>query len=88
MKKLISLILLIVIVAAAVYFIPKLVHTCDSCDELFVGTGYEPNIISEIFSDGDKIICRECAEKQHAVSIALGKDVEDFKVEIFETDEK
>ncbi len=85
MKKIVAVIAIIaVLLAAGVVFVPRLTHTCDDCDEFFVGTGYKPNVISDILSDKEQIICKECAEKQHAIQIALGKSVDEFKRKLFE----
>lgn len=83
MKKLISLILIVVIIAAGIVFVPKLVHKCDSCDETFFGAGYEPAAVVDLLSDKESVICKECAEKQHIIEIGLGKSVEDFKKDLF-----
>ena len=60
MKKLFKLLLTIVFIGAIVYFAPKLVHKCDSCEEWFVGTGYEANVIADVIadviSDDDQVI--------------------------------
>ena len=83
MKKILVFVLIIALVVAGIIFVPKLVHTCDSCDKFFVGAGYEPNVLSDLVTD-EEVICKDCAEKQHAISIALGKSVEDFKLDLFE----
>ena len=83
MKKIISLILIIVIVFAGIRLVPRIAHTCDDCEKFFIGAGYEPNIVEDLLSKEEKIICKECAEKQHALSIAIGKSVEDFKRNLF-----
>ncbi len=84
MRKIIGkIIVLVVIVALLAVFIPRLVHKCDDCEKVFFGTGYEPNVLSEILSEDDQIICKECAEKQHALSIAMGKTLNDFKKPLF-----
>lgn len=88
MKKIIGIVAALVVVAGlvvgGVVFVPKLCHTCYDCEEFFVGTGYEPNIISDMLTKEDQILCRACAEKHHVVSIKLGKSVEDFKRPLFE----
>jgi len=85
MKKIIAIIAIVaVLLSVGVVFVPRLTHTCDDCDEFFVGTGYNPNVISDILSDKEQIICKECAEKQHAIQIALGKSVDEFKRKLFE----
>ena len=85
MKKNIAIIAIVaVLLSVGVVFVPRLTHTCDDCDEFFVGTGYNPNMISDILSDKEQIICKECAEKQHAIQIALGKSVDEFKRKLFE----
>ncbi len=84
MKKLIPLVVVAAIVIAGVIFVPKLAHTCDDCEKFFIGAGYEPNVVSELLSSKEEIICKDCAETQHALSIALGKTVDDFKRDLFE----
>lgn len=84
MKKFVSLIVIIAVVLLGIVFVPKLLHTCDDCDRIFVGTGYVPNIVTDALSEKEQIICRECAEKQHAVAIALGKSVDDYKRDLFD----
>ena len=84
MKKFIWLAVAVVIIVAGIIFVPKLVHECDDCEEIFFGTGYEPNVLSDLFSKEDQIICKECAEKQHAITLALGKTLDDFKIGLFD----
>lgn len=83
MKKIISLVVVAVIVIAGVVFIPKVTHTCDDCGKFFIGAGYEPNIVEDLISDEEQIICKDCAEEQHAISIAMGKSLDNYKREIF-----
>ena len=84
MKKIISLVVGVAIIIAGFVFVPKIAHTCDDCEKFFLGAGYEPNIVEDLLSSEDQIICKKCAEKQHALSIAMGKSVEDFKRDLFE----
>lgn len=84
MKKIISLLVVVAIVAAGIIFIPKIAHTCDDCEKFFIGAGYEPNIVTDLISDEEQIICKKCAEDQHAISIAMGKTVDEFKRDLFE----
>jgi len=84
MKKIISLVVVVAIIIAGIVFVPKIAHTCDDCEKFFLGAGYEPNIVEDLLSSEDQIICKKCAEKQHALSIAMGKSVEDFKRDLFE----
>ena len=85
MGKIIAIIAVVVIVVLGIIFVPKLVHTCDDCEKTFVGAGYEPNIISELLSSSEEeqVICKDCAEEQHALSIALGKSLDEFKKDLF-----
>ena len=83
MKKIISLAVIVVIVIAGIVFVPKVVHTCDDCEKFFIGAGYEPNIVEDLLSSEEQIICKKCAEEQHALSIAMGKSVDDFKRDLF-----
>ncbi|MBR2316029.1 MAG: hypothetical protein IKA56_05230 [Clostridia bacterium] len=84
MKKIISLVVAVVIIVAGVVFVPELAHTCDSCDKFFIGVGYKANILDNLTSDEEKIICKSCAEQHHAVSIAFGESLNSFKRELFE----
>ena len=84
MKKLFKLLLTIVFICASVYFAPKLVHKCDSCEKWFVGTGYEANVVADVVSDDDQTICKTCAEKQHVVGTTFGKSLDDYKKKLFE----
>ena len=84
MKKIIALVIVAAVVVAGVIFVPKVAHKCDDCSKFFVGAGYEPNIVEDLLSSEQQIICKKCAEEQHAVSIALGKSVDDFKRDLFE----
>lgn len=84
MKKIISLAVIVVIVIVGIVFVPKVVHTCDDCEKFFLGAGYEPSIVEDLLSSEEQIICKKCAEEQHALSIAMGKSVDDFKRDLFE----
>lgn len=84
MKKIISLVVVVAIIVAGIIFVPKITHTCDDCEKFFLGAGYEPNIVEDLLSSEEQIICKECAEKQHALSIAMGKSLDDFKRDLFE----
>lgn len=84
MKKIVSLVIVVAIIVAGVVFVPKIAHTCDDCQKFFLGSGYEPNIVEDFLSDEERIICKSCAEEQHALSIAMGKSVDDFKRDLFE----
>ena len=84
MKKLFKILVAIIVICAAVYFGPKLVHKCDGCEKWFVGTGYEANIIVGALSEEEDTICKECAEKQHIVETTLGKSLDDYKKGLFD----
>ena len=88
-KSLISTLLVVaIVIAAAVIFVPRLAHTCDNCDKFFVGTGYSANIVSNAISsisgENEKILCRECAAIEHALAIATGKSLKDFQRPLFD----
>ena len=84
MKKLLKLLLTIVFICAIVYFAPKLIHKCDDCEEWFVGTGYEANVIADVMTDDDQTICKTCAEKQHAIETTLCKSLDDYRKKLLE----
>lgn len=77
-----------IVVGAAVFFIPKLTHSCDHCGQFFFGTGYRANIISNTITDitgkKDKVLCVDCAVKEHALAIATGASVSDFEIPLFD----
>ena len=82
------LVIVALVVAVALIFIPRLAHTCDNCGTFFVGTGYMANIVSNAFTtisgEDDKILCKECAAREHALAIATGKSLADFQRPLFE----
>lgn len=86
-----GLVAIAVIVVALVVFVPRLTHTCDNCGSFFVGTGYTANVVSNALTSlsgqEDKILCKDCAAKEHALAIAAGKSLEDFKRPLFEEEE-
>ena len=84
MKKIISFLVVVAIIVAGIIFVPKITHTCDDCEKFFLGAGYEPNIVEDLLSSDEQIICKKCAEEQHALSIAMGKSLDDFKRDLFE----
>lgn len=84
MKKILKFIVIIAVLAAAIFIGAKLIHKCDDCDKIFIGTGYKANILSDAVSSNDKVICRDCAEIEHIFEIGLGKNVEDFKRGMFD----
>ena len=88
-KTIVTILLAAILVAALVIFVPKLTHTCDNCDRFFVGTGYTANKVSDIITSltgqEDKILCKDCAAKEHALAIATGKALKDFRLPLFGT---
>ncbi len=74
---------IVLVVALAVVFVPRLVHKCDDCGKFFVGTGYRGNIITEALSDKERIICKDCAEKEHAISGLVGGSLDEYKRPLF-----
>lgn len=89
-KVIVIALVIILAITGGVIFTPRLVHHCDNCDKLFVGTGYYANGVSNALSslngNGDKILCRDCAETNHALEILAGKSLEDFRRPLFEKD--
>ncbi len=79
-----------IVIGIGVLFGPRLLHTCSNCDSFFVGTGYRANIVSNALTslsgNESKILCRTCAEKNHAVAILAGKSLEDFRIPLFESE--
>ena len=60
----------------------RLVHKCDTCDKLFLGTGYKPNAAKA--SAGVRVVCKDCAAKQHAASAYFGDGLKEYRYGIFE----
>jgi hypothetical protein len=91
-KAIVTVILLAAIVAAGVIFVPRLANTCDNCGKFFLGSGYTANVVSNTLTtltgQDDKILCKECAAKEHALAIAAGKSLDDFKRPLFEAKEE
>ncbi len=84
MKKVKTLLILVVIVVLGIVFVPRLVHKCDSCGDWIIGTGYEPAALVELVDSEQEVICKDCAETQHAIEVALGSSVSDFKRPLFD----
>ena len=82
--RLLKLLLVVCLAAVVVFFGFKLINKCDNCGKVFIGTGYEANVISDTLSKEDKILCKACAEKDHALQLLVGKSVSDFKRGLFD----
>ena len=91
-KGIMAVIAAVLVIALLVFFLPKLTHVCDNCGDFILGTGYTANAVSNVLTSlggqEDKILCRECAAKEHALAIAAGKSLEDFKRPLFEPSEE
>ncbi len=76
------------VVSAGFLFIPRLTHHCDNCGQFFLGTGYEANIITNTLTglagNEDKILCLDCAVREHALEIAAGSSIKDFERPLFD----
>ena len=83
MKKVVSIIVVVAVIVAGIVFVPRLVHKCSSCEQTFFGTGYKANVVADLVSDEEQIICKDCAETQHALEIAVGKQLKDYKRPLF-----
>lgn len=83
----VAVIVVAIIAVLAFIFVPKLVNECDNCGETFVGTGYEPSVLSdavEMFGgEGEEIICESCAEDEHALAILAGHTLDEYKLPLF-----
>ena len=82
MKKFLRILFGIIIVLVLVTYIPQFCHTCSDCKKFFIGAGYEPNVVAELLSSEEGILCKDCAEKQHVIGVGLGKSLDDFKKQI------
>ena len=79
MKKFLRILFIIVVVLVLVTYIPQFCHMCTDCGKFFIGAGYEPNVIAELFSSEEGTLCKNCAEKQHMIGVGLGKSLDDYK---------
>ena len=91
--KLLAFVLVVAIIAGAcAVFGPRLLHNCDNCGAFFIGTGYYTNIISSTLANltggEDKVICGDCAARDHALALAAGQSIEEFKRPLFEEEEE
>ena len=86
-RWLVTAVVVIAVAVLLIVFVPRLSHHCDNCDAFFIGTGYYANDVSNVVSSltgqEDKILCEECATQEHALSIAFGKTVDDYKRPLF-----
>lgn len=91
-RGVVAVILVVAIVAAAVVLLPRVMHYCDNCADFFIGTGYHANAVSNAITglsgQEDKILCKDCAAKEHALAIAAGKSLKDFQRPLFEQSEE
>lgn len=91
-KLIVFVLVAAIVVGAVAVFAPRLLHNCDNCGKFFVGTGYYTNIISSTLAEWtggvDKVICGDCAARDHALAIAAGQSIEEFKRPLFENDEE
>ena len=90
LSKVIALVLVAaILVAGGIVFVPRLVHHCSNCDKLILGTGYYANVVTNTLAgfngNGEKILCRDCAEKDHSLEILAGKTLDEFRRPLFES---
>ncbi len=80
----VQMLVAVILTAAVVFFAPKLIHKCDDCGKYFVGTGYKPNAVESLVDSEQEVICKDCAEKQHALSGVFGGDIEKYRIPLFD----
>ena len=78
MKTFVKIIIGILVVCMLVLYVPQFFHSCTGCESFFLGLGYEENIIVDAMSEDDGVLCRDCAEYHHALSIGFGKSIDDY----------
>lgn len=80
MKKFWKTLLVIIIVVVVAFLCLRLINTCNSCDKTFFGLGYQGNAIDSMISEEEEqILCEDCAEKHHALSLLTGKELDVYK---------
>ena len=86
-RLLIIAVAVVAVIALLVILVPRLTHRCDNCDTVFFGTGYYANdlsnVVTSVTGQADKVLCEECAAQEHALAIAFGKKLEEFKRPLF-----
>lgn len=91
LKVVSTLLVIALLVSAGIVFVPRLVHQCDKCASTFVGTGYYANVVTDLITDltgrDAKILCKECALKEHKLAIAAGASLEEYQRPLFEAQE-
>lgn len=82
-----AVVIVVLLVTGSTVFAPRLVHRCSNCNKPFFGTGYYANIVTDTVSalkrEGENILCRSCAESNHAWELLAGKTLDDFKRPLF-----
>lgn len=79
MKKFWKVLLVVIILVVLAFLCLRLINTCDDCDKTFVGLGYEGNVIDNAIEEEKQILCEDCAEKHHALSLLTGKELDAYK---------
>ncbi|MBQ7088856.1 MAG: hypothetical protein IJN04_04360 [Clostridia bacterium] len=87
-RLLIAAVAVLAVIALLVIMVPRLIHRCDNCDTVFFGTGYYANdlsnAVSSVTGQANKVLCEECAAQEHALAIAFGKKLEEFRRPLFD----
>lgn len=80
MKKVLTTLLLLIVLAGIVFIGFRLINVCSTCDKHFVGLGYEGNSIDTMINEEEpQILCEDCAKTHHALSLLTGKELDEFK---------
>ena len=74
-----TILLIVVLLAAAVFLATRLVNSCSDCEKRFFGLGYEGNLIDQAVDEEEQILCEDCARKHHALSLLAGKELDEYK---------
>lgn len=79
MKKIIKLLVSVLVILVLITYASQFFHVCDGCDSFFIGSGYEPNALADMINAEDELLCKECAEVHHIISLGLGEDLSEFR---------
>lgn len=74
-----KIILIAVILVVVGFLVLRLVNSCSDCEKTFFGLGYEGNVIDSVVDEKEQILCEDCAERHHALSLLAGKELDDYK---------
>lgn len=74
-----TILVIVVLVAIVAFLATRLVNSCSDCEKRFFGLGYEGNVVDQAIDEQEQILCEDCAERHHALSLLTGKELDEYK---------